>query len=152
MINITQLTKNFSLEELIKSQVAIRRGISNMPNEGQFLNLKLLCDNVLQPLREWYDKPVFISSGFRSLALNAAIGGSASSQHCDGYAADLDVGRDNVTLFTYIKNVLDFDQLIWENGDETNPAWVHVSFCKENRKQVLKIKIVNGRKETILME
>lgn len=142
-----KLSKNFSLGEMIQSQTAIRKNIDNNPNGDQILNLIDLCDNVLQPLRDAIG-PIRISSGFRSQKLNVAIGGAASSQHCalNGAAADIDMGERNAEVFEWLKANVDFDQLIWEFGDKSNPSWVHVSYKEgKNRNQILKAIKENGR-------
>ena len=142
-----KLSKNFSLGEMIQSQTAIRKNIDNNPNGDQILNLIDLCDNVLQPLRDAIG-PIRISSGFRSQKLNVAIGGAASSQHCalNGAAADIDMGEKNAEVFEWLKSNVDFDQLIWEFGDKSNPSWVHVSYKEgKNRNQILKAIKENGR-------
>tara|TARA_R110000868_G_scaffold47907_1_gene156404 strand:+ start:533 stop:982 length:450 start_codon:yes stop_codon:yes gene_type:complete len=133
------LSKSFTLAELTKSQTATRLGIDNTPTPEQLENLVELCHKVLQPLRDAVG-PVLISSGLRVPALNKAIGGSATSQHCaiNGAAADIDV-KDNRKVFDYIKDNLQFDQLIWEFGDRESPDWVHVSYhYGKNRGQVLR--------------
>lgn len=142
-----KLSENFWLSEFTHSQTATRLEINNTPEEWQIVNLKNLCKYVLQPLREAYSKPIRINSGYRSVPLNTAIGGSSTSQHCKGMAVDIDTVSDNVFLFHYIKNKLDFDQLIWEYGTENTPDWVHVSFAlpSQNRKQVLRCYKDNGK-------
>ena len=137
-----KLTTNFSLAELTASQVAARKGIPNNPTAGQIENLKKLCESILQPIRNHYDSPVIISSGYRSPELCINIGSSIDSQHAKGQAADLQVvGVDNKSLAKYIKENLDFDQLILEFYKESegpHSGWVHVSYVgKENRKQSL---------------
>ena len=137
-----KLTTNFSLAELTASQVAARKGIPNNPTAGQIENLKKLCESILQPIRNHYDAPVIISSGYRSPELCVVIGSSIDSQHAKGCAADLQVvGVDNKSLAKYIKENLDFDQLILEfYKEEEGPhsGWVHVSYeGKGNRKESL---------------
>jgi|TARA_A100001015_G_scaffold4632_1_gene5908 zinc D-Ala-D-Ala carboxypeptidase len=137
-----KLTTNFSLAELTASQVAARQGINNNPTAGQIENLKRLCESILQPIRNHYDSPVIISSGFRTPELCVLIGSSIDSQHAKGEAADLQVsGVDNKKLAEYIKNNLDFDQLILEfyrESEGPQSGWVHVSYVgKGNRKQSL---------------
>jgi hypothetical protein len=137
-----KLTTNFSLAELTASQTAARKGISNNPTAGQIDALKKLCESILQPIRNHYDAPVIVSSGYRSPELSIAIGSTINSQHCKGEAADIQVsGIDNKKLAEYIKNNLDFDQLILEfYKEEEGPhsGWVHVSYVgKGNRKQSL---------------
>jgi zinc D-Ala-D-Ala carboxypeptidase len=137
-----KLSANFELSELIKSQVADRKGIPNNPSPNQIDNLKSLCINVLQPIRSEFDKPVIISSGFRSAELCIAIGSKPTSQHAEGKAADLEIpGIDNMELAMWIKNNLNFDQLILEfyKDGEPNSGWVHVSWSGEdNRNQTLR--------------
>jgi hypothetical protein len=133
------LSANLSLAEVIKSQTATRKGIDNRPSLHSIDNLTAIAQAVFQPLRDWYGSPIFISSGYRSPQLNISIGGSSTSQHCKGEALDFDADGDNYKLFNYIFENIDFDQLIWEFGDDKNPAWVHVSYkIDENRNQVLK--------------
>lgn len=136
------LSKNFTLEEMSKSEAALRKGINNTPGLKEIENLKLLCVNILQPLRDWYGKSITVTSGFRSKKTNEAIRGSSSSQHCVGEAVDFIVPReDMLRVFNYIRENLPFDQLIWEFGDAVAPSWIHVSFSKvKKRKQVLRAK------------
>ena len=136
-----KLSANFTLEEMTKSQVASRKGIPNNPNATQIDALKELCMNVLQPLRSYYDKPVVVSSGYRSAELCIAINSKIDSQHTKGEAADIEImGVDNKELADYIINNLDFDQIILEFYEGGNTGWIHVSYVspKENRKQKLK--------------
>lgn len=142
-----KLSNNFSLAEMTRSSTAVKKRILNEPNEAQIENLRILCENVLQPLRDALG-PIHISSGFRSVELNTAIGGSSSSQHCalKGAASDIDMGKRNAEVFNYIKDHLIWDQLIWEFGDDNNPSWVHVSYNEgHNRKQILKAIKQGGR-------
>jgi hypothetical protein len=132
-----QLTKNFSLEELIHSDTAVKLGLNNNPNSEEEDNLHELCINVLQPSRDYLNESIKVSSGFRGRELNTAIKGSYTSDHTKGKAADLKCS-DNSKLFHYIKDFLNFDQLIWEFGDNEQPSWVHVGYRGvENRKQIL---------------
>ena len=136
-----QLTENFSLAELTKSQTATRLGFDNKPSQQQILSLKKLCENVLPPIRNRFEKPVIISSGFRSAQLNKAIGSSSKSQHCKGEAADIEIyGIDNKHLAQWINNNTKYDQLILEFYKESDPqsGWVHVSYTDTCRKQFLK--------------
>lgn len=130
--------KHFTIDELCRSDTARIRGIDNTPTEEVRKNLTALVGNVLDPLREWYGKPIYVNSGYRCPALNKAVGGVASSQHLTGQAADIDVNdrAENRRLMKHIEDNLDFDQLIWENGG----AWVHVSYRADgrNRRQVLR--------------
>jgi len=143
------LSKSFTLNELTKSQEATRLGIDNTPNEEQILNLKLLCDNVLQPIRDFYEMPVSISSGFRSPELCEAIGSSRASQHTRGEAADLEIfSVANKELAEFVVKNLKYDQCILEfwNENDPNSGWVHCSFSSNNnRQQYLKAEKLNGR-------
>ena len=137
-----KLTKNLSLAEVTKSATAIRMGIANTPSATHLIALKEVSKNIFQPCREHFGKPLAVTSGYRSEALNEAINGSKNSQHSKGEALDLDAdvfgGFSNAELFNYIKNHLDFDQLIWEFGNNNNPAWVHCSYkTRGNRNEVL---------------
>lgn len=137
-----KLSRNLRLAEMIRSESAKRLGISNQPTDEHIENMKLLAAKVFEPIRARFDTPIYISSGYRSEKLNRAIKGSLTSQHCTGEAMDIDMDGSsvitNADVFNYIKDSLDFDQLIWEFGDNKTPDWVHVSYKKEgNRKQVL---------------
>ena len=139
-----KISPHLNLPELTRSETAKRNGIDNTPTAEHLENFKLLADKVFEPIREHFKTPIFISSGYRSKELNELIKGSATSQHCKGQAIDIDMdgGNGEVTnrmVFDFIKNKLDFDQLIWEFGTDFNPDWVHVSYVKgKNRKQKLK--------------
>lgn len=137
-----KLSKNLDLIEVTSSLEAKRRGINNTPSAEHLANLKLLAEKVFQPIRDHFNVPIHISSGYRSQILNHAIGGASKSQHCLGQAIDIDMDGYSITnkqVFDYIKDNLEFDQLIYEFGNEKNPDWVHVSYSnKGNRKQVLK--------------
>jgi hypothetical protein len=138
------LSKNLTLAECTKSITASRMGIDNTPDEWVIENLRQVAINVFQPLRDAFKNPIYISSGYRSPELNKAISGSSRSSHMEGRALDLDAdvfgGCTNSQIFEYIRNNLEFDQLIWEFGDENNPDWVHVSYVYDgiNRKRCLK--------------
>ncbi len=136
------LSKNFTLAELTKSQTATRKGIDNEPGTAEIENLIHLAKTILQPVREHFGKPVMISSGYRSPALCEAIGSSAKSQHAQGEAADFEINViDNVDLAAWISRNCDFDQLILEFYDNVDPnsGWIHCSSKKESsRKQILK--------------
>ena len=131
--------KYFTIAELCRSNTADRLEINNRCRQEHVENLAALVDNVLDPLRTWWGKPLTISSGYRCPELNAAVKGSWTSQHMSGQAVDIDAGdrQQNKLLFEYIKKNLPFDQLI----DESNFAWVHVSYRADgnNRKQVLSL-------------
>ena len=140
-----QISKHLSLAEVSRSETAKRRGINNTPSGEHLENFKKLAENVFEKVRENFGVPIHISSGYRSKELNKAIGGSATSQHCSGEAIDIDMdgsahGVTNAQVFNYIKDNLEFDQLIWEFGSDTNPDWVHVSYesTGKQRKQILK--------------
>ena len=127
-----KLSKNLSLAEVTKSNTAKRLGIDNTPDDWTTENLRKVAEHVFQPLRDAFKCPIYVSSGYRSSELNAAIGGSKRSQHMEGRALGLDAdvfGRcTNGGIFRWILNNVTFDQLIWEFGDQDNPDWVHVSF------------------------
>ena len=138
-----QLSKNFSLAELTKSQTAERMGLDNNPSEAQVENLRLLCERVLQPVRDHFNKVVTISSGYRNEILSQKIGSSSKSQHCLAMAADFEIfGVPNNEVSDWIKENLMFDQLIlefWKPG-EPNSGWIHCSYNSEinsNRKEYL---------------
>ena len=145
-----KISEHLELAELIRSDSAKRAGISNMPTPEHIENLKKLADKVFEPIRNYFCKPIRISSGYRSKELNAITkGSSATSQHSTGEAIDIDMDGTDITnkeIFDYIKGNLSFDQLIWEFGTDKNPDWVHVSYesTGKQRKQVLKATKVNG--------
>ena len=146
-----KLSANFSLSELTRSQTATRKGIDNSPNEEQLASLQALCENVLQPIRDYFGMPVRISSGLRVPELNTAIGGSTTSDHCKGMAADIEIpGVDNKELAEWIGENLEFRQLILEfytSGDPES-GWVHVSYnAYDLKKQVLTAKVKDGKTE-----
>ena len=133
-----RISKHISYKEAVGSNYAKQKGIKNKPNEEQVENMKLLAEKVFEPLREWVDAPIKVNSMFRSLELNTALKGSKTSSHMKGEAMDITSmgGKSNLEMFHYIKDNLEFDQLIWEFGKE--PKWLHVSYNKDkNRKQVL---------------
>jgi len=138
-----KLSKYVSLSEVTKSDTATRRSISNEPTPEHLENLKTICTEVFDKVREHFGVPIYISSGYRSAALNKAIKGSPTSDHSLGRALDLDQdfrsnGITNMDVFKFIKDNLEFDQLIYEFGSSKNPDWVHVGYRKgANRKQIL---------------
>jgi hypothetical protein len=147
-----QLSTHLSLAEVTRSDSAKRKGISNQPTPEHIENFKKLAEKVFEPIRDHFKVPIHISSGYRSKALNEAIGGSLTSQHCSGEAIDIDMdgsmnGVSNADVFKYIKEHLQFDQLIWEFGSSSNPDWVHVSYesTGKQRKQILRAKKVGGK-------
>ena len=137
------ISEHISYREGVYSNTATRRGIDNTPDDDQLSNMELVAEEVFEPLRVYVDGPIKINSFFRCPELNKAIGGSSKSQHCQGQAIDLDdtFGRaTNAEMYHFIKEKLNFDQLIWEFGDDDNPDWVHVSYVSEedNRSRCLK--------------
>ena len=137
------ISKHITYAEAIHSNTAKRKNIDNTPNETQVEAMKLLAEKVFEPLREWVGGPIKVNSFFRSEALNEAIGGSATSQHCKGQAIDIDdvYGRkSNAEMYNWIKENLDFDQMIWEFGTDMQPNWIHISYVseEENRNKCLK--------------
>ena len=145
-----KISKHVSYKEGVKSNTATRLGIDNTPNSYHLSNMGILADNLFEPLRKWVGGPIKINSFYRSPELNTAIGGSTSSQHCQGRAVDLDDTfghKTNAQMFYYIKDNLDFDQIIWEYGDDLNPDWVHVSYVSEseNRARALRAKREDGK-------
>ena len=137
------LSKHVTLAEFQNSDTATTHGINNKMNELQIASAKLLCENVFEPLRLYLNIPIRISSGFRSAQLNKMIKGSLTSQHTKGEAMDIKIDAKG---FYFIKDKLEFDQLIWEFGNDEQPSWVHVSYKKSgNRKQVLKATKRNGK-------
>jgi len=143
------LSENFTLQELIYSDTAIRRGIDNKPNDETIENLKIVCENILEPVREYFKAPVVVSSGYRSVEVCEAVGSSAKSQHTKGQAADFEIfGIPNKDVADWIVNNIDFDQCILEfwNENEPNSGWIHCSFNSAgNRKQYLKASKENGK-------
>ena len=145
-----KISNHITFRESINSYTAKRKGIENTPNEYEITNMYILAHKVFEPLRKWVGGPIKINSFFRSEELNKAIGGSSTSQHCQGRAMDIDdvYGyKTNAEMFNYIKDNLDFDQLIREFGTDDNPDWIHVSYCSvdENRKRCLKAYRENGK-------
>ena len=139
---MNNISNHISYKEGVYSNTAIRRGINNTPDEEQLANMKLIADEVFEPLRAYVNGPIKINSFFRSPELNTAIGGSSKSQHCHGQAIDIDDTfgmMTNAEMYEFIKEHLDFDQIIWEFGDDENPAWVHVSYVspEKNRRRCL---------------
>jgi hypothetical protein len=137
------ISKHISDKEGVYSITAMRLGLDNKP--GQFLlgNMEELAEQVFEPLREWVGGPIRINSFYRSKVLNKAIGGSTTSQHCKGQAIDIDdtsCKKTNAEMYAWIKENLNFDQMIWEFGDDNNPNWVHISYVNEidNRNRCLK--------------
>ena len=144
-----QLTTNFSLAEMIKSETAVRRDIDNTPGAVEIDNLRVLCEQVLQPIREAYGRGVKVNSGYRSPDVNAAVGGSRTSDHCRGLAADIEIpGVPNGDLAQYVADYFEFTQLILEFYTPGVPdsGWVHVSYDPLNlKKQILTAMRENGK-------
>ena len=137
------ISKHISEKEGVYSVTATRRGIDNIPDGDELNNMRLLAEEVFEPLRVYVDGPIKINSFFRSPDLNKAIGGSGKSQHCKGQAIDIDDTFGKVTnaeMYHWIKDHMDFDQMIWEFGNDDNPNWVHISYVspEENRNRCLK--------------
>lgn len=147
---MSKISENITLRESIESFTAKRKGIENIPSEYELTNMVGVAVNVFEPLRKWVNGAIKVNSFYRSEELNKAIGGSSRSQHCQGRAIDIDDvygHKTNAEMFNYIKNNLDFDQLIWEFGTDENPDWVHVSYVSadENRRRCLKAERVKGK-------
>ena len=145
-----RFSKHVSWKEGTHSNTALRRGLDNTPNEDQIKCMKDIAEGLFEPLREWVGGPIKINSFFRGEPVNTAIGGSTRSQHMKGQALDLDDTfghKTNAEMYHYIKDNLDFDQLIWEFGDDKNPNWIHVSYVthRPNRKKLTIAKRVNGK-------
>ena len=142
------LSRNFTLSELIKSDTAIRKGINNNPNAEQIEKLKALCENILQPVRDHFGR-VKVTSGFRSSELCVAIGSSVNSQHTKAEAVDFEwLGTSNAEVFDWIKANLDWDQMILEffTPGEPNSGWIHCSWVADNsRKQLLRAYKEDGK-------
>lgn len=149
-----QLSEHFTYAELTRSTTAVRKGISNAPSKEHTSNLMELCAEVLEPLRKLYGKPIRISSGYRSPALNKAVGGSAASHHCEGMAVDIDQGNPaaNMAIFNLLKAYGTFTQLIFEHGTlESGPDWVHVSYDKNDlKRQILRAVRVGNKTQYIV--
>ena len=145
-----KISKHISYKEGVYSTTALRRNIANNPNEEQLNNMRLIAEKIFEPLRAWVGGPIKINSFFRGADLNKAIGGSTRSQHCKGQAMDVDDTfgyKTNAEMYHYIKDNLDFDQMIWEFGNDNNPNWVHVSYVshRPNRKKLTIAYKENGR-------
>ena len=143
------ISKHISDKEGVYSTTATRRGLDNTPNQFDLENMKQLAEKVFEPLREWVGGPIRINSFYRGKALNKAIGGSTTSQHCKGQAMDIDDGgckKTNAEMYAWIKKNLDFEHMIREFGSDENPIWVHVSYVSKdkNRNRCLKAYKENG--------
>ena len=148
-----KVSDNITYKEALHSNTAKRLGIENVPDEFTFETMQITAEHVFEPVRKHFNEPIYISSFYRCEELNKAIGGSSKSQHCKGEAIDIDdvySKATNADFFNYIKDKLEFDQLIWEFGDDTNPDWVHVSYSLgNNRMRILKAIKENGRTKYI---
>ena len=147
------ISEHISLKEALRSNTAKRLGINNMPDNDTLVTMQITAQHVFEPIRNKFNEPIYISSFYRCPELNTAIGGSANSQHCRGEAIDIDdvySKATNADFFNYIKDKLEFDNLIWEFGNDENPDWVHVSYSLgKNRMQVLKAIKENGKTKYI---
>lgn len=145
-----RISEHVSYREAIKSNTATRRGIDNTPSDYEITNMVGVAENIFEPLRNWVGGPIKITSMYRCEELNRAIGGSSRSQHCEGRAIDLDDTfgyKTNKEMFEYIRENLNFDNLIYEFGDDNNPDWIHVSYISddENRNRVMRAEKINGK-------
>ena len=145
-----RISEHISYKEGTRSVTALRLGIDNTPDQYQLTNMQVIAENIFEPLRKWVRGPIKINSFLRVPDLNKAIGGSESSQHCQGRAIDIDDSyghKTNAEMFQYIKKHLDFDQMIWEFGDDNNPDWVHVSYVSpdRNRGRCLRAERIDGK-------
>ena len=133
------ISKHISYKEATHSNTALRRNLDNTPNDEQLKCMEEVAENLFEPLREWVGGPIKVNSFFRGKPVNTAIGGSRTSQHMKGQAIDIDDTfgyKTNAEMYRYINDNLDFDQMIWEFGDDENPNWVHISWVshRPNRK------------------
>ena len=155
-INMENISKHVSYKEGVYSITALRLGLKNDPSDVHLANMRLISEKVFEPLRMHVGGPIKINSFYRGPELNKAIGGSAKSQHCHGQAIDIDdtFGHaTNAEMYNWIKDNLNFDQMIWEFGDDNNPAWVHVSYVNDsdNRNRCLKAYRENGKTKYMLI-
>lgn len=137
------ISEHITLREATQSQTALRHGIDNTPPDHVIPFMKAVAQYCFEPVRKWYGKPIRVSSFYRCPELNMLVKGAANSQHVKGQAIDMDAGSraENKKLFDYIKANIQFDQLIYEYGDETGPDWVHVSFNPgQNRNETIRVK------------
>ena len=145
-----KISEHISYKEAVRSDTADRLNIINLPNESELDNMSTISEKIFEPLRSHVGGPIRINSFFRSVELNKAIGGSSTSQHCKGQAFDLDDSygcMTNAEMYKFVKDNLDFDQMIWEFGDNENPNWIHISYVsqKKNRNRCLKAWKEHGR-------
>ena len=145
-----RISKHISYKEAVYSATAKRLHLNNTPNDEILYEMNNVAEFIFEPLRLYVGGAIKITSFFRSEELNAAIGGSSKSQHCKGQAIDIDDvfgHKTNAEMFEYVREILDFDQMIWEFGDSNNPDWLHISYVskKENRNRVLRAVRENGK-------
>ena len=150
------ISKHISYKEGVYSNTATRRGINNTPNDEQLNNMETVAEEIFEPLRAYVNGPIKINSFFRCPELNKAIGGSSKSQHCKGQAIDIDDTfgyMTNAEMYYFIKEHLDFDQIIWEFGSDDNPDWVHISYVSpgKNRNRCLKAYREDGKTKYIVI-
>ena len=150
------ISEHVSYKEGTYSVTATRLGVDNTPGDEQLTNMELIAEKIFEPLRKWVGGPIKINSFYRGLLLNTAIGGSKKSQHMKGQAMDIDDNYGHATnaeMYHWIKENLDFDQLIWEFGDDDNPNWLHVSYIssEKNRNRCLKAYKEQGRSKYIVI-
>lgn len=155
-INMENISKHVSYKEGVYSITALRLGLKNDPSDVHLANMRLISEKVFEPLRMHVGGPIKINSFYRGPELNKAIGGSSKSQHCKGQAIDIDDTYGHATnaeMYHWIKENLNFDQMIWEFGDDNNPAWVHVSYVNDsdNRNRCLKAYRENGKTKYMLI-
>jgi zinc D-Ala-D-Ala carboxypeptidase len=147
------ISEHISLKEGIRSNTAERLGINNMPDNETLITMQVTAQHIFEPLRNKFNEPIYISSFYRSPELNTAIGGSTTSRHCLGEAIDIDdvySKATNADFFNYINDHLEFDQLIWEFGNDESPSWVHVSYSLgNNRMKTLRAIKENGKTKYI---
>ena len=148
------ISEHISYKEATHSATALRRDLDNTPNNDQLKSMEEVAENLFEPLREWVGGPINVNSFFRGEPVNTAIGGSKRSQHMKGQAIDIDDTfgyKTNAEMYHYIKDNLDFDQMIWEFGDDKNPNWLHISWVshRPNRKKLTIAKKVNGKTKYI---
>jgi hypothetical protein len=141
------ISEHISLKEATSSPTATRLGIDNIPSSAVISKMEKVANRCFEPIRKWYGKPIKINSFYRSQDLNKAVGGSSSSQHCLGEAIDIDAEQDNKKLFDWILKNLEFDQVIWEFGNDIEPDWIHISYTelRPNRNEVLRAVKKNGK-------
>ena len=145
------ISEHISYKEGVYSITATRLGINNTPEDDQLHFMEIIAEKVFEPLRDWVGGPIKINSFYRCPELNKAIGGSTTSQHCKGQAMDIDdtLGRaTNAEMFHWIKENLNFDQMIWEFGDDDNPDWIHISYVSEEKNRNRCLKAYKENKKT----